>query len=82
MSQQYKVVDKRNCIRNNESYEIRKDNEQIFSFRDKETGVLTVLNSKHFQEERIIDEEEALVLAIKGIQLEKVKSNSGEKEHV
>lgn len=76
---QYKVIDSRNCYRNDPLCEIRHDNEKVFSVNqqttddqgNKTTRVL-ILNPNKFQEERIVDEQEATLLILKGIKVEEI----------
>lgn len=75
---QYKVVDDRNRYRNNpERYEIKRDDDRAFYLVDKgEDGTATnmmILNPRTFEEERIVDEEEATILMLKGIKVEELK---------
>ena len=75
----YKVIDDRNRYRNDPNCEIRHDNEKMFSVNqqttddqgNKTTRVL-ILNSRKFQEERIVDEQEATLLILKGIEVEEI----------
>jgi len=76
---QYKVVDHRNRYRNNPSCEIISDNEKMFSIRKHETDDqgnknihAMILNPRHFHEERIVDEPEAVLLMLKGVRVEEV----------
>lgn len=72
----YKVIDDRNRYRNDPNCEIRHDNEKVFSVNqqttddqgNKTTRVL-ILNPSKFQEERIVDEQEATLLILKGIKV-------------
>jgi hypothetical protein len=73
---QYKVVDGRNFYRNDPTCEIKQDNEKMFVVNKQETddqGNTTqrviILNSRKFQEERIVDEQEAILLTLKGIKV-------------
>jgi hypothetical protein len=75
----YKVVDGRNRYRQDPMCEIRKDNEKVFAVNKQtvdaqghtNTNVL-ILNPKKFQEERIVDEQEATLLILKGIEVEEI----------
>ena len=76
---QYKVIDDRNRYRNDPNCEIRHDNEKVFSVNQQTTdnqGNTTtrviILNSRKFQEERIVDEQEATLLILKGIRVEEI----------
>jgi hypothetical protein len=76
---QYKVIDSRNRYRNDPLCEIRHDNKKVFSVNqqttddqgNKTTHVL-ILNPNKFQEERIVDEHEATLLILKGIEVEEI----------
>ena len=77
---QYKVIDSRNSYRNDPNCEIKHDNEKVFVFNQQTTdnqGNTTIrvvmLNPSKFQEEKIIDEEEATLLILKGIKVEEIK---------
>lgn len=76
---QYKVIDRRNWYRNSPAYEIVEDNEKMFVVKQW-TGVnagtptfkTIVLNPQKFQEERIVDEHEAILLMLKDVKVEEV----------
>jgi hypothetical protein len=75
----YKVIDDRNRYRNDPNCEIKRDNEKVFAVNqqtiddqgNKNTRVI-ILNPRKFQEERIVDEQEATLLMLKGIQVEEI----------
>ena len=75
----YKVIDDRNRYRNDPNCEIRHDNEKMFSVNQQttddqgnKTTRVIILNSRKFQEERIVDEQEATLLILKGIKVEEI----------
>ena len=75
----YKVIDDRNRYRNDPNCEIRYDNEKMFSVNQQttddqgnKTTRVIILNSRKFQEERIVDEQEATLLILKGIKVEEI----------
>ena len=77
---QYKVIDGRNRYRDDPDCEIKHDNEKMFVVHQQTTdnqGNKTIrvvmLNPSKFQEEKIIDEEEATLLILKGIKVEEIK---------
>lgn len=75
---QYKVIDGRDRYRNDpDRYEIKRDDDKAFYLVDKgESGEETkvvILNPRKFQEERIVDEKEAMSLILKGVKVEEVK---------
>ena len=77
---QYKVIDDRNRYRNDPNCEIRHDNENVFSVNQQTmddqgntTTRVLILNPRKFQEERIVDEQEAILLMLKGIQVNKIE---------
>ena len=77
---QYKVIDSRNRYRNDPNCEIKRDNEKVFAVNQQTTDNqgnttirVVILNPSKFQEERIIDEEEATLLILKGIKVEEIK---------
>ena len=77
---QYKVIDGRNRYRNDSNCEIKHDNETVFVVNQQTTDNqgnttirVVILNPSKFQEDRIIDEEEATLLILKGIKLEEIK---------
>ena len=79
---QYKVVDDRNKYRNDPTCEIRHDNEKVFVIHKTETddqghttNRIMILNPQKFQEERIVDEQEAALLILKGIKVVEVESD-------
>ena len=76
---QYKVVDHRNRYRNDPSCEIIRDNEKQFIInkhvtdsQGNKTRHTLVLNPKKFEEERIVDEPEAILLMIKGVDVKEI----------
>jgi hypothetical protein len=78
---QYRVVDDRNRYRNDPDCEIKHDNEERFIVHKKETDIngdithrVIILNAKKFQKERIVDEQEAILLIMKGIRVEEIKN--------
>jgi hypothetical protein len=77
---QYRVIDSRNRYRNDPNCEIKRDNEKVFAVNQQTTDNqgnttirVVILNPSKFQEERIIDEEEATLLILKGIEVEEIK---------
>ena len=77
---QYKVIDSRNRYRNDPNCEIKRDNEKVFAVNQQTTDNqgnttirVVILNPSKFQKERIIDEEEATLLILKGIKVEEIK---------
>ena len=76
---QYKTIDARNRYRNDPDCEIKHDNEKMFVVNqqttddqgNKLTRVL-ILNPRKFQEEQIVDEQEATLLILKGIEVEEI----------
>ena len=73
---QYKVVDGRNRYRNDPTCEITHDNEKKFVVYQKKTNdqgntanQVIILNPHKFQEERIVNEQEAILLMVKGIEV-------------
>ena len=73
----YKVIDVRNRYRNNPSrYEIKRDDDKAFYLVDKgengEETKMMILNPRKFEEERIVDEQEATILMLKGITVEAI----------
>jgi len=79
---QYKVVDDRNTYRTDPTCKIRHDNKKVFVVNKIETddqGHITnrimILNPQKFQEERIVDEQEAALLILKGIKVVEVESD-------
>ena len=77
---QYKVIDSRNRYRNDPNCEIKRDNEKVFAVNQQTTDNqgnttirVVILNPSKFQEERIIDEEDATLLILKGIKVEEIK---------
>ena len=79
---QYKVVDNRNKFRNDPACTIMHDNETAFVVNKEETDTngnsvkrVMILNPKRFQEERIVDEKEAVVLTLKGVRVINVDDN-------
>lgn len=76
---QYKTIDARNRYRNDPNCEIKRDNEKVFAVNQQTTdnqGNTTIrviiLNPRKFQEERIVDEQEATLLILKGIEVEEI----------
>lgn len=77
---QYRVIDGRNRYRDDPNCEIKHDNEKMFVFNQQTTDNqgnttirVVILNPSKFQEEKIIDEEEATLLILKGIKVEEIK---------
>ncbi len=77
---QYRVIDGRNRYRDDPNCEIKHDNEKVFAVNQQTTDAqgnttirVVILNPSKFQEERIIDEEEATLLILKGIRVEEIK---------
>ena len=77
---QYRVIDGRNRYRDDPNCEIKRDNEKVFAVNQQTTDNqgnttirVVILNPSKFQEERIIDEEEATLLILKGIKVEEIK---------
>ena len=75
----YKVIDDRNRYRNDPNCKVKQDTEKVFYFQKTETDdkgnkteKMIILNPKHFQEERIVDEKEAVVLMLKGVEVEEI----------
>lgn len=75
----YKVIDSRNRYRDDPLCEITHDNEKVFAVNQQTTDNqgnttirVVILNPEKFQEERIIDEEEATLLILKGIKVEEM----------
>lgn len=75
----YKVIDDRNRYRNDPDCKIKHDNEKLFVINQQTTddqGNTTtrvlILNPSKFQEERIVDEQEATLLILKGIKVEEI----------
>ena len=82
----YKVIDDRNRYRNDPNCEIRHDNEKVFSVNQQTiddqgntTTRVLILNPRKFQEERIVDEQEAILLMLKGIQVNKIEGQDEKK---
>jgi len=76
----YKVIDDRNIYRNDPTCEITHDTESKFVINKIETDDqgnkiirVLILNPTKFQKERIVDEQEALMLMIKGVRVEEIK---------
>ena len=78
---QYKVIDGRNRYRNDTNCRIIKDNDNHFVVEKSETDsqgpcvrrvIILILNARKFQLERIVGESEAILLKLKGVQLEEV----------
>ena len=76
---QYKVIDDRNRYRDDPNCEIRHDNKKMFSVNQQTTDAqgnkttrVLILNPIKFQEERIVDEQEATLLILKGIKVEEI----------
>ncbi len=83
---QYKVIDDRNRYRNDPNCEIRYDNEKVFSVNQQTmddqgntTTRVLILNPRKFQKERIVDEQEAILLMLKGIQVNKIEGQDEKK---
>ena len=77
----YKVIDDRNRYRDDPDCEIRHDNEKIFAVNQQTTDDqgnktirVLILNPSKFQEERIVDEHEATLLILKGINVVEIAS--------
>jgi hypothetical protein len=71
---QYKVIDPRRKYRDDNQYHILADNKKKFIFINSKNHRISGLNPRKFQEERIVDEQEATLLILKGIQLEEIKN--------
>jgi hypothetical protein len=76
---QYKVVDDRNTYRNDPTCEIKHDNEKAFVVNKTETddqghtvNRLMILNPGKFQEERTVNEDEAILLMLKGVKVKEL----------
>ena len=76
---QYKVIDARNKYRDDPDCEIKCDNEKTFAVNQQTTDDqgnktirVLILNPRKFQEERIVDEHEATLLILKGIEVEEI----------
>ena len=81
----FKVVDQRNQYREDPNCEITHDNENSFVVKKTEIDSqgnkicrVLMLNPSKFQEERIVDEQEATVLMLKGIKVVEVKNDENE----
>lgn len=79
----YKVVDHRNRYRNDPECEIKNDDDKAFMIEKKETDDqgntthrLIVLNPRKFQEERIVDEQEAIILKLKGVEVKEITDDA------
>jgi hypothetical protein len=77
----YKVIDDRNRYRDDPNCEIRHDTEKVFSVNQQTTDDqgnktirVLILNPRKFQEERIVDEQEATLLILKGINVVEIAS--------
>jgi hypothetical protein len=77
----YKVIDDRNRYRDDPNCEIRHDTEKVFSVNQQTTDDqgnktirVLILNPSKFQEERIVDEHEATLLILKGINVVEIAS--------
>ena len=75
----YKVIDDRNRYRRDPNCEIKHDNEKLFVINQQTTDDqgntttrVVILNPRKFQEERIVDEQEATLLILKGIKVEEI----------
>ena len=78
----YKVIDDRNIYRNDPLCEIRQDNEKVFSVNKQRvddqghtTTHVIILNPRKFQEERTVDEDEAILLMLKGIKVVEIEND-------
>ena len=76
---QYKVVDGRDRYRNDPTCEITHDTEKAFVINKIKTDAqgnkvnsTIILNPRKFQEERIVDEDEAILLMLKGVEVVEV----------
>jgi hypothetical protein len=83
---QYKVIDDRNRYRNDPDCEIKHDNEKMFVVNQQTTDNqgnnatrILMLNPSKFQEERIVNEQEAILLMLKGIQVNKIEGQDEKK---
>jgi hypothetical protein len=83
---QYKVIDDRNRYRNDPDCEIKHDNEKMFVVNQQTTDNqgnnatrILMLNPSKFQEERIVNEQEAILLMLKGIQVNKIEEQDEKK---
>jgi len=79
----YKVVDLRIQFRNDPACLITEDNEEKFVVRKQEKDEhgntvqrFIILNPRGFQEERFVDEQEAIILKLKGIKIEEIKDDA------
>ena len=75
----YKVIDDRNRYRDDPLCEITHDDEKMFAVNQQTTDDqgntttrVVILNPRKFQEERIVDEQEATLLILKGIKVEEI----------
>jgi hypothetical protein len=78
----YKVIDDRNIYRNDPLCEIRQDNEKVFAVNKQRvddqghtTTHVIILNPRKFQEERTVDEDEAILLMLKGIKVVEIEND-------
>ena len=76
---QYKVIDDRNRYRDDPNCEITHDNKKMFVINQQTTDAqgnkttrVLILNPIKFQEEIIVDEQEATLLILKGIKVEEI----------
>jgi hypothetical protein len=83
---QYKVIDDRNRYRNDPDCETKHDNEKMFVVNQQTTDNqgnnatrILMLNPSKFQEERIVNEQEAILLMLKGIQVNKIEGQDEKK---
>ena len=71
----YIVLDSRNIYRRNPNCEIIHDTDTMFVVKKKDVDGqdrVIMLNPRYFYEERIVDEQEALMLMIKGAPVQEV----------
>ena len=76
----YKIVDNREAFRNNPDCDIVRDDDSMFVVRKYETDSqgnrkpnIIVLNPRKFQEEKVIEEEEAVFQILKGNNVKEIK---------
>jgi hypothetical protein len=71
----FKVIDSRDQYRNDLKCEIIHDNEKLFVVKDNRDDNISrtlILNPMKFQEEKIVDEKEAILLMLKGVKVEEI----------
>jgi hypothetical protein len=85
-NRKYKVIDGRNQYRNDPNCEIKHDTEKEFMVNQQRTDnqgntttQILILNPRKFQEERIVNEKEAILLMLKGIQVNKIEGQDEKK---